>query len=130
LWAAYERAVAAGRVDPARAHWWEVFGTVRWGIICHNQAWRHFGRDQVDGTGFHRPPRRRNRGRLAATLEERNLRWRKIASTASEPLAAITDFLREEATPVPTRPSPGSASRMRVAVNALAILEREARLGL
>jgi hypothetical protein len=18
-----------------------VFGTVRWGIICHNQAWRH-----------------------------------------------------------------------------------------
>ena len=40
LWAAYERA-GGGRVDPARAHWWEVFGTVRWGIICHNQAWRH-----------------------------------------------------------------------------------------
>lgn len=40
LWAAYER--AGGRpVDPARAQWWEVFGTVRWGIICHNQAWRH-----------------------------------------------------------------------------------------
>ena len=29
------------KVDPARAHWWEVFGTVRWGIICHNQAFRH-----------------------------------------------------------------------------------------
>ena len=40
LWAAYERAGGI-RVDPARAHWWEVFGTVRWGIICHNQAWRH-----------------------------------------------------------------------------------------
>jgi aminoglycoside phosphotransferase (APT) family kinase protein len=40
LWAAYERAGAA-KVDPARAHWWEVFGTARWGIICHNQAWRH-----------------------------------------------------------------------------------------
>jgi aminoglycoside phosphotransferase (APT) family kinase protein len=40
LWAAY--ASAGGiEVDPARAHWWEVFGTVRWGIICHNQAWRH-----------------------------------------------------------------------------------------
>jgi aminoglycoside phosphotransferase (APT) family kinase protein len=40
LWAAYER--AGGRpVDPARAHWWEVFGTARWGIICHNQAFRH-----------------------------------------------------------------------------------------
>lgn len=40
LWSAYERAGGI-RVDPARAHWWEVFGTVRWGIICHNQAWRH-----------------------------------------------------------------------------------------
>jgi aminoglycoside phosphotransferase (APT) family kinase protein len=40
LWAAYERAGGA-RVDPARAHWWEMLGTVRWGVICHNQAWRH-----------------------------------------------------------------------------------------
>ncbi|TAJ85157.1 MAG: phosphotransferase family protein [Reyranella sp.] len=40
LWAAYERA-GGGRVDPARAHWWEVFGTVHWGIICLNQAWKH-----------------------------------------------------------------------------------------
>lgn len=40
LWAAYERA-GGGRVDPERAHWWEVFGTVRWGVICHQQAWRH-----------------------------------------------------------------------------------------
>jgi aminoglycoside phosphotransferase (APT) family kinase protein len=40
LWAAYQRA-GGGKVDPARAHWWEVFGTARWGIICHNQAFRH-----------------------------------------------------------------------------------------
>jgi aminoglycoside phosphotransferase (APT) family kinase protein len=40
LWAAYERA-GGGKVDPARAHWWEVFGTVHWGIICLNQAWKH-----------------------------------------------------------------------------------------
>jgi aminoglycoside phosphotransferase (APT) family kinase protein len=40
LWTAYERA-GGGTVDPARAHWWEVLGTARWGIICHNQAWRH-----------------------------------------------------------------------------------------
>jgi aminoglycoside phosphotransferase (APT) family kinase protein len=40
LWAAYERAGGA-KVDPKRAHWWEVFGTVRWGIICHTQAWKH-----------------------------------------------------------------------------------------
>lgn len=42
LWAAYERASGA-KVDPVRAHWWEVLGTVRWGVICHNQAWRHLG---------------------------------------------------------------------------------------
>ncbi len=40
LWAAYERAGGI-KVDPARARWWEVFGTVRWGIICHSQAWKH-----------------------------------------------------------------------------------------
>jgi aminoglycoside phosphotransferase (APT) family kinase protein len=40
LWLAYERA-GGGRVDPVRAHWWEVFGTVRWGVICHTQAWKH-----------------------------------------------------------------------------------------
>ena len=40
LWEAYERA-GGGRVDPARARWWEVFGTVRWGIICHTQAHKH-----------------------------------------------------------------------------------------
>jgi len=40
LWSAYRRA-GGGKVDPARAQWWEVFGTVRWGIICHTQAHRH-----------------------------------------------------------------------------------------
>ena len=40
LWQAYTRA-GGGAVDPARAHWWEVFGTVRWGVICLTQAWRH-----------------------------------------------------------------------------------------
>ena len=40
LWAAYERA-GGQQVDPARAHWWEAFGTVRWGVICHSQAWKH-----------------------------------------------------------------------------------------
>ncbi len=40
LWTAYERAGGA-KVERERAHWWEVFGTVRWGIICHTQAWKH-----------------------------------------------------------------------------------------
>ncbi len=40
LWRAYEGAGGIA-VDPARAHWWEMFGTVRWGVICLTQAWRH-----------------------------------------------------------------------------------------
>lgn len=40
LWAAYE-AAGGGRVDPARALYWEMFGTVRWGVICLTQAWKH-----------------------------------------------------------------------------------------
>jgi aminoglycoside phosphotransferase (APT) family kinase protein len=40
LWNAYERA-SGRKVDRQRAHWWEVFGTVHWGIICLNQAWKH-----------------------------------------------------------------------------------------
>jgi aminoglycoside phosphotransferase (APT) family kinase protein len=37
LWAAYETAGGI-RVDPARAHFWEIFGNLRWGIICIVQA--------------------------------------------------------------------------------------------
>ena len=49
--------------------------------------------------------------------------------TASELLAAIADFLREEATPVLDRAEPRLGFQMRVVANSLAILEREARLG-
>ncbi len=49
--------------------------------------------------------------------------------TAAELLAAIADFLREEATPALDRAEPRLGFQMRVAANALAILEREARLG-
>ena len=49
--------------------------------------------------------------------------------TAAELLAAVADFLREEATPALDRAEPRLGFQMRVAVNALAILEREARLG-
>lgn len=40
LWKAYEDASGA-RIDPDAARWWEIFGTVRWGIICLVQAARH-----------------------------------------------------------------------------------------
>lgn len=49
--------------------------------------------------------------------------------TAAELLAAIADFLREEAMPALDRAEPRLGFQMRVAANSLAILEREARLG-
>jgi len=40
LVAAYE--AAAGRtVDPEVLRWWEVLGTLKWGVICVMQAWGH-----------------------------------------------------------------------------------------
>ncbi|MDE2355672.1 MAG: phosphotransferase family protein [Alphaproteobacteria bacterium] len=33
LWAGYE-AAGGGRVDPDRALFWEVFGSLRWGVMC------------------------------------------------------------------------------------------------
>jgi aminoglycoside phosphotransferase (APT) family kinase protein len=29
---------AGGCVDPARVHWWEVMGTLKWGIMCETMA--------------------------------------------------------------------------------------------
>lgn len=49
--------------------------------------------------------------------------------TAPELLAAIADFLREEATPALDKADPRLGFQMRVAMNSLAILEREWRLG-
>jgi hypothetical protein len=40
LWAAYEEAGGAP-VDPDAARWWEVYGTLRWGVICIVQAASH-----------------------------------------------------------------------------------------
>ncbi len=40
LFAAYE-AAGGEKVDVARARWWEIFGTARWGVICMAQAWKH-----------------------------------------------------------------------------------------
>ena len=40
FFAAYEAAGGA-RVDPARVRWWEVYGNMRWGVICISQAKTH-----------------------------------------------------------------------------------------
>ena len=40
LRAAYERHAGVA-VDPAALRWWELYGTVRWGVICVMQAFTH-----------------------------------------------------------------------------------------
>ena len=40
LFAAYERA-SGHAVDPGVVHWWEVMGTLKWGIMCIAQAFTH-----------------------------------------------------------------------------------------
>ncbi|MFD1930317.1 MULTISPECIES: phosphotransferase family protein [Nonomuraea] len=42
LLAAYERA-SGHRVDRDALRWWEMFGVLKWGIICVTQAMRHLG---------------------------------------------------------------------------------------
>jgi aminoglycoside phosphotransferase (APT) family kinase protein len=44
LFSGYEE-VSGRRVDPDIVRWWEVVGTVRWGIGCMEQAWRHLSGD-------------------------------------------------------------------------------------
>jgi len=38
--ASYERA-GGGHVDRDALRWWQVLGTLRWGVICQRQAHRH-----------------------------------------------------------------------------------------
>lgn len=40
LFRGYER-VSGSRIDPQIVRWWEVFGTVWWGVGCMRQGWRH-----------------------------------------------------------------------------------------
>ena len=40
LVAAYE-AAAGGTVDLEALRWWEILGTLKWGVICIMQAWSH-----------------------------------------------------------------------------------------
>lgn len=40
LFAAYEE-VSGEAVDPASVHYWEVFGTLKWGVMCGVQAFTH-----------------------------------------------------------------------------------------
>jgi aminoglycoside phosphotransferase (APT) family kinase protein len=43
IFAGYE-AAGGGPVDPQVVHFWEVMGTLKWGVVCAFQAYKHISR--------------------------------------------------------------------------------------
>lgn len=139
LLAAY---VAAGGAEISldELHWWELLGTLRWGVICMTQAWVHLsgtyrsvelatiGRrvceqewdllclldPEAAGAAAERRPR--------PSADPRPAPDRFGRPTVSELLDAVRGFLTDE---VMVATSGQLAFHARVAANALAIVARE-----
>jgi len=141
LLAAY-RGAGGADIGPDELRWWEILGTLRWGIICMSQAWAHL-------SGAHRSVELAAIGRRVAEqdwdllllLEPEEAaaaaarRPRPSGSpgpapygrpTAAELLEAVREYLTDQVMPA----TPGQlAFHARVAANALAIVGRELELG-
>jgi aminoglycoside phosphotransferase (APT) family kinase protein len=143
LLAAY-RAAGGADITLDELRWWEIFGTLRWGVICLAQA-------QVHLSGAHRSVELAAVGRrvceqewdlllllapdAAAEAAARRPRLTGAAQpapaphgrpTASELLDAVREFLTGQVMPAATGQL---AFHARVAANALAIVARELELG-
>jgi aminoglycoside phosphotransferase (APT) family kinase protein len=142
LLAAY-RAAGGADIPPAELHWWEVLGTLRWGVICLTQAWAHL-------SGAHRSVELAAIGRRVCEQEWDLLllldpesaahaaRSRPAVGahgsaspapfgrpTATELLEAVREYLLGSVLPATS----GQLSfHARVAANALAIVARELNL--
>jgi aminoglycoside phosphotransferase (APT) family kinase protein len=143
LLAAYRAAGGAG-ITPDELRWWEIFGTLRWGAICMEQAQAHL-------SGAHRSVELAAVGRrvceqewdlllllapeAAAEAAARRPRVTGAARpapaphgrpTASELLEAVGEFLTGQVMPASTGQL---AFHARVAANILGIVARELELG-
>ena len=143
LLAAY-RAAGGADISPAELHWWEVLGTLRWGVICLSQAWTHL-------SGAHRSVELAAIGRRVCEQEwdlllllDPNSAGRAAASrprpagtgqpspapygrpTATELLEAVREYLLGSVLP---QTSGQLSFHARVAANAVAIVLRELELG-
>jgi hypothetical protein len=138
------RAAGGADIGPDELRWWEVLGTLRWGVICLSQAWTHL-------SGEHRSVELAAIGRrvceqewdlllllepeAAAAAAARRPRASGAASagpapygrpTASELLEAVREFLAGQVMPAT---SGQLAFHARVAANVLGIVARELELG-
>ncbi len=143
LLAAY-RAAGGADITLDELRWWEIFGTLRWGVICLRQAWAHL-------SGLHRSVELAAVGRrvceqewdllllldpeAAAQAAARRPRVTGAAQpdpaphgrpTASELLEAVREFLTGQVMPAT---SGQVAFHTRVAANVLGIVARELELG-
>lgn len=143
LLAAY-RAAGGADISPAELRWWEILGTLRWGVICMTQAQAHL-------SGAHRSVELAAIGRrvceqewdlllllapeAAAQAAARRPRPQGAPRpdpaphgrpTASELLDAVRGFLAEQVMPAT---SGQLAFHARVAANVLGIVARELELG-
>ncbi len=143
LLAAY-RAAGGADIDPAELLWWELLGTLRWGVICMTQADAHL-------SGAHRSVELAAIGRRvceqewdlllllapddAAAAAARRPRPDGAPRpapaphgrpTASELLDAVRQFLTEQVMPATAG---HLAFHARVAANVLGIVARELELG-
>lgn len=129
-------------VDPEAVRWWSVVGTLTWGLICAVQARRHLdghvrsvelaaiGRrvceneyDLLDLIGVPRPEPARWPSPASPEDPPAGTHGRP---TALELLDAVRGHLSDEVRPTL---SGAAAFGVRVAANALAVVERELRLG-
>ena len=133
------RRPAAAPVDPDAARWWEIYGTLRWGVICIMQAAAH-------RLGITRSVELAAIGRRTCENEHDLL---ALLPGRPMPPATDVDGDRRVRRPTTARRPPswprrcGSGSRAtsprrptgrvrfhaRVAANVLAMIERELRLG-
>ena len=143
LVAAY-RAAGGADIGLDELWWWELLGTLRWGVICMSQAWAHL-------SGAHRSVELAAIGRrvceqewdlllllapqaaAAAAAARPRLAGAPLAApapfgrpTASELLDAVRGFLAEQVMPDTSGPL---AFHARVAANVLGIVARELELG-
>lgn len=129
--------VSGVRVEPDELDWWELFGTLRWGVICVVQAESHLsgavrsvelatiGRraceneyDALGLMGARFPETSPSVPEAARTIHDR--------PTASELVEAVREFLEAD---VMGATEGRLRFHARVAANALAIVERELAAG-
>ena len=132
------REAGGGTVTPARVHWWQVYATVKWAVICALQAATHLN-------GLTRSVELAAIGRRVCESEWDLFVLLGVTPPAARPgpepavgplppfgrpsAAELVEAVREYLDGVTERGEGAAGFEARVARNALSVVERELRLG-